>query len=115
MSEIDVANCIYYQECIQFEDGEEIYHICNNDKNTTTYCQDSYNCYYKQLQQLKQENEELKENYRLSCLKCKFKNAFMILDEIEKVCQNISIKHLFKDRLELAKFILQKIKQAKEN
>lgn len=62
MSEIDETKCIYYIEVRQFEDGEEYYNQCADYKNPSCNCDDEYNCYYKQLQQLKQENEALKQS-----------------------------------------------------
>lgn len=75
---------------------------------------------------LKAENEELKENYRLSCLKCKFKNAFMILDEIEEcieTCNNtryckeckFSENCKYNKGWSFKKMVLQKIKEVKGN
>ena len=148
MSEIDVSKCDYYFQ------GR-----CGVSKNINysigCYAND---CYYKQLQQLKAENEELKEtinklgvehenydnliywqmkeqqdklkaeneelkeNYRLSCLKCKFKNAFMILDEIEDIIEECNAnsgcydtcKYYDLCNCDTDSFILNIIKQAKE-
>lgn len=133
MMKIDVSKCphILIKEGA-FDDGEYIddanacklrgftypgdmansYHMCDSD------------CEWFQLQQAQTENEELKENYRLSCLKCKFKNAFMILDEIEKIIKDTCFeecdfkwckgkKHCGDDDCRYMQ-IMEKIKQAKE-
>lgn len=109
MKEIDVSDCCYYN-------GDNSPFCCELYDNEC----EAQNCYYKQLQQYKQlcaqktvdnfdlikENEELKENYRLSCLKCKFKNAFMVLDEIEEIASTLECDCAIRD-------ILQKIKEVK--
>lgn len=51
--EIDIEKCYFitkYHDC----------RICNG-KSLRIHCRDNNNCYFKQLQRLKAENEELKE------------------------------------------------------
>lgn len=59
---VNVAGCGYFCEidkecsiCGMGTDGEDTF--CR-------YCKDNSNCYYKQLQQLKAENERLKEEIK---------------------------------------------------
>lgn len=56
MSEIDVGKCEFLNEESCLCQG-----YCEYDGlHIHLYCEDNHNCYYKQLQKLKQENEELR-------------------------------------------------------
>ena len=52
---VNVSGCKYYNAVV----NEEPY--CNIDEEHLYTCGSDTNCYYKQLQRLKQENEELKK------------------------------------------------------
>ena len=68
IDEINVSECRYLFDNVK---RNNVCSICYKS------CKDlgiDY-CYYKQLQRKTQECEKLKKNYRLSCLKCKYKNT----------------------------------------
>ena len=85
--EIDVSKCKYY---------DNYSHKCYEQKSSCDGCNDCsfYNtCYYKQLQKYKK-----------------------VIDEINEICSNsLSVKLLFKDRMDLAIFIRKRIKEVKED
>lgn len=109
MSEIDVSKCTFYN------DGK-----CNNPNGMACNCCNNAYCYYKQLQQLKQENEELKN--KLDIMTNYFEKADgesfkykQCLDEIKKECNNWIQDYTGYDRSNgLAEQLLQLIMQAKE-
>lgn len=116
MSEIDVKKCPYY------EDG-----ICYNEGVLYKYCEQCSDCMPKQLQQLKAENEELKEKLKIQknkqlyfeCSKMSFKNILykfaslkQCLDEIEKICKE-SYTSSQKYYYNTSNIILNKIKEVK--
>lgn len=54
--------CPYYQYAIVNEDGDDFYDLCYGAEKGEYCCdEENKNCLYRQLQQLKVENEELKE------------------------------------------------------
>lgn len=126
MSKIDVSKCIFFDKSIYAIEGKLNFCIVNHDN-----CYKFKDCYYKQLQQLKAENEELKvfikedlsptcqrlgkenEQYRflvgeINKDRIEYKNA---LDEIEKIVNAHygTILEFYKAN----KKILQKIKEVK--
>lgn len=117
MSDIDVTYCAFAR----------LNDVCASPINTQE-CKCSkipvQNCYYKQLQQLKQENEELKNKLKIQkskqivveCGKRSFKNILhkytlyqQCLDEIEEYLN----QYVMLGKLNI-KYLLQLIKQAKE-
>lgn len=157
--EIDVRKCGYYCEkyygCYCFNSSKEIYAINPNEHNS---CEANNDCYYKQLQQLKYdvecaelrnkydkeqfdnelqqlkaENKELKEQYKLAeplFQACKIKDLKIdkyktILDEIEEICKK-SCENCIDNNIDGCECnyemcldikiedILQKIEQSKE-
>ena len=63
---VNVAECEYYVDTLKYPDnlngGYYIQHCyCSLQGDSYCICNKNKNCYYKQLQRLKQENEELKE------------------------------------------------------
>ena len=86
---VDVAGCEHYTTMEDCDGVHDLYEQLDD------YCSTKKNCYYKQLKRLEQENKELKEMYRLSCLKCEYKNTKadvdkyrFALEEIKKVVTN---------------------------
>lgn len=65
MNEIDISKCKYLEYELE-EDGNYYYFCKIAPKGTDEQCHNFKDCYYKQLQQLKQENEKLStQNYYL--------------------------------------------------
>lgn len=100
--EIDVSGCAFYNN------GK-----CNNPNGMACNCCNNAYCYYKELQQLKAENDELKKQIK-SCKECaeqlgKHKVAEQCLDEIEEYLNQYEML----GKLNI-KYLLQLIKQAKE-
>lgn len=100
--DIDVSECKYYQMAHCPEGYTCKYHCCD--------------CYYKQLQQVTVENEELKERASfINADRCaeimRYKKC---LDEIEEICKNsYTTEQQYYYRT--SDTILQKIKEVKEN
>lgn len=58
---IDVSECEFYYE---MDDCDGCHQLCNNATDIKNeYCEHYQNCYFKQLQRLKKENEELKASF----------------------------------------------------
>lgn len=119
--EIDIEKCYFitkYHDC----------RICNG-KSLRIHCRDNNNCYFKQLQRLKAENEELKRE------KTKYQNRYQqlsgsynramsykqCLDDIEEQIEDIVSEKCNKPCEECTGkplcdkyYILQLIKQVKE-
>lgn len=102
---IDVSKCAFYN------DGK-----CDNPNGMACNCCNNAYCYYKELQQLKAENEELKENIKLQedILKLTIRNNNRCLDEIEGIAKN-GVKDDCGMPLDELSIILKLIKQAKED
>lgn len=85
---VDVAGCISF-------DKNNGYNICCYDDTReekipfANFCVENKDCYYKQLKRLEQENKELKEKYRLSCLKCEYKNTKADVDKYRSALEEI--------------------------
>lgn len=97
--------CPYYQYAIVNEDGDDFYDLCYGAEKGEYCCdEENKNCLYRQLQQLKVDNEELKKGIVLECPQCggtylnkigcelyeekqKYKQC---LDEIEKLIDESS-------------------------
>lgn len=132
MSEIDVSKCRYNYTSITDDSccyAESERHVIMRK------CEDFPNCYYRQLQQLKQENEELKEkinenNYcynELLKLKDFFfnksKTFYKCLDEIEGIIEECNANSGCYDtcnyydlcNCDTDSFVLKLIKQAKKS
>lgn len=81
-----------FQECIQ--DSK----VCPN-----TFCDNNHNCYYKQLQQLKAENEELKNKLKTQ------KNKRIIVECGKRSIKNILHKYtLFQQCLDECLSLIEK-------
>lgn len=115
---VNVAECEYLDEDYFIYDliGEK--HLEHNKcmlisayEDIITDCSQCPNCYFKQLQRLKekydtltnkffnsetdktrlkQENKRLKENYRLGCLECEYKNTKADVDKYKQALEKIS-------------------------
>ena len=80
---VDVSECIFYSGHLQEYIGT---HKCECGRN----CYRNKNCYFKQLQRLKAENEDLKfyiDSYRQTWELDKYKKALEEVREIAKLYQ----------------------------
>ena len=76
---VDVAGCEYFNKVTY----EEPY--CNIDEEHLYTCSSDENCYYKQLQRVKAENEKLKKQYNCyACGGCKGKEDYINLEKHHK-------------------------------
>lgn len=97
MSEIDVSKYCCY------ENGKCLWTKRYYENNIVPDCEKVKDCYYKQLQQLKQENEELKQDLQKESefghkAICEEADSFFevmklqkVLDEIEDICTHETI------------------------
>lgn len=113
---VDISGCEFCCE----NPLHEIKHSCNvrgcekdNGLHIHLQCKNNPNCYYKQLQRLKDElrtekiyssqieelegslqhakaeNDRLKQEWRLDCLKCEYKNTKADVDKYKQALQDI--------------------------
>ena len=105
---VNVAGCYFYykgecrceQNCIDDDKGETIKELFYREPEHNKWeCEPSKDCYYKQLQILKQENEKLKEKFKqffnidnqecwdLAFLNNENANYRSALEEIKDMCK----------------------------
>lgn len=96
------------QQCVFYSNGK-----CNNPNCAACNCCNNVDCYYKQLQQLKAKNENLKQECDL--YKTWYRVNQLCLYEIEEICTHETI-NLTDSCINGGRYIeiLQLIKQAKE-
>lgn len=92
---VNVTECEHYTT---MEDCDGIHDLC---EQIDDYCSIKKNCYYKQLQRLKQENEELKEKIN----KFQWDNPYYILYE-----NVVTQRDKYKQALEEIRNIVKPIK-----
>lgn len=79
---VNVTECEFREENKNLTSLKHQMQLCNT-RNNSPYCEYNHNCYFKQLQRLKKENEELK----------KYQYQQEYLDkEIETAQENLKIK-----------------------
>lgn len=106
INSVDVAGCKYLFDDIKKNN------LCSITLKDCKYL--GNDCYYKQLQRLKVENEELKERYRLSCLECEYKNTkfeneqlkeeLTALQQTYEACEK-EYKRIYKENKELKELL----------
>lgn len=79
---VNVAECQYFNKVF----NEEPY--CNIDEEHLYTCSSEPNCYFKQLQHLKQENEELKKyQYTQEYLQSEIEKRQQAIEEIREIAK----------------------------
>ena len=90
---VNVAECrCFIENTAPNVDGDEFLEVCENVYTESSYCENNKDCYYKQLNRLQAENEELKEQLEFSrthkavldAERIKYKQA---LEEIRKIAK----------------------------
>ena len=106
---VNVAGCLYHR----MNNKMAMCTTCNSGKGSP-FCEYEKDCYYKQLQRLKQENEKLKkENAELLTVSCllednKYRKA---LEEIREIAEDIVENDVYENSDAKAEKILDKINE----
>ena len=111
---VDVAGCYFYykgecrceQNCIDDDKGEIIEELFYREPEHNKWeCELSKNCYYKQLNQLKEDNEELKKQLQAQCAFTRHEQKLIYCVAYDETCKTGNDckqeKCIFKDNIKL--------------